>query len=223
MTVAKLVTAVLLLGASAALTQFLRAERGAVESSAITGFPQTVDGWQGTDRTLTERQYQLLETRDVLFREFRKGSQEVLLCVSVAGRDRKSAHPPAVCYRGQGWEVMSERDHARVPAQAPPVVQELRIQKGDRDLLVYAWYRVGDQITTSYVRQQWWGFLADLGEEVRRSSLIRVSTPVADGDVEAARRTLDEFLGLTVEEIEGRLARSKHKEPSSPRVTSHRE
>ena len=54
--------------------------------------PARVGAWSGADVPLTERQYQLLESRDVLLRDYQtEAGGSVLACVAVAGGNRKVA------------------------------------------------------------------------------------------------------------------------------------
>jgi EpsI family protein len=170
-------------------------------------FPRRLGEWVGTDRELSDRQYELLETREVLFREFRKGGAgpEVLACVAVAGANRKVAHPPEICYRGQGWRIVDQSEVELTIAGVKRRVQELHIEKNGREHLVQSWYRVGERETPSYLLQQWLGLVADLTRSVEPSALLRFSAPIEDGDARAARAALTEFLAIALPELEQEL------------------
>ena len=71
--------------------------------------PLFLDGWIGKDFEVDGRTLELLETDDVLLREYMKvESSPVQLCVVYASNNRKVAHPPEICYMGGG--VVSRRE-----------------------------------------------------------------------------------------------------------------
>ncbi len=156
--------------------------------------PKTLGDWQGHDDPLSERQYRLLETRDVLLRTYRnqRTSEEVLACVVVAEGDRKVAHPPEVCYQGQGWTVLEMR-RAGLDLGGPRPVQWMRVRLGTTEEVVLFWYRAGQQETNSVLRQHWNGLLAEWRREPIRSGLIRFSTRLKGGDGLAGERTVGRF------------------------------
>ena len=163
-------------------------------------FPHQVAQFDGHDLPLTDRQYALLESRDVLFREYRSAQGEwILACVAVAGSNRKVAHPPEICYRGQGWSINSIDTIAVPLAGHERPVQRLVIQKGDEQHLVYSWYRVGPVETPSYLWQQWLGLWEDVTRSGAPSALLRFSTHLSPTEAAAEdrlRRWVGEFLPL---------------------------
>ena len=189
-----------------------------VPARPLTLFPVQVGPWEGSDRKLSERQYGLLETREVLFRDWRHqdGGPPVNACVAVAGGNRKAAHPPHVCYRGQGWKILSRSDRQEHLCGREHSFEELSIAKGGRAQLVWSWYRVGEEETASYMRQQWLGVLADLKDDGTPSALLRFSTPIEALGEEAARHRLRHFLQDVLLPLEAALERRHVPQDSSP-------
>ena len=183
----------------------LRRPAGPDEGVRTASFPVRVAGYEGQDLPLTDRQYALLESRDVLFREYRNAAGEwILACVAVAGSNRKVAHPPEVCYQGQGWsidsiETVSVRLHGRERS-----LQRLVIRHGENHQLVYSWYRVGSVETPSYLWQQALGLWEDVKQSGAPSALLRFSTafgPSEEAAEERLRRWVDAFLPLADEAL----------------------
>lgn len=184
-----------LLSASALATLTLHSAREERTGPMRTeGFPTLLGEWRGIDLPVSDRQYGLLESRDVLLREFRQRGTgpAVLACVAVAGGNRKVAHPPEVCYRGQGFEIHDLREVTFRHGDEEWAVQRLRISYRGEPELVLSWYRVGDRTTASYLYQQWLGLVAEFGHPDRLSALVRISVPI-EGDESAAEQRIAGF------------------------------
>jgi len=153
--------------------------------------PAVIGDYEGADLGLSERAYAILETRDVVFRDYRKSGLPgvVNLCIVFSGENRKTAHPPEVCYQGSGVEVLTsdlrEVEAGSVTNSFPARRLLLSSRKG-RICALY-WYVWGSTFETDYVTQQMhmaWGALSG---SPRRGALVRLSTWVEpDEDDEAA-------------------------------------
>ncbi len=131
--------------------------RATVDSNLGARVPMSIGDWEGETKPLSERVYQLLETRDVVFRRYSRGKGFVWLCLVQSQDNRRGSHPPEICYQGQGYEV--DRKQVGVlkagTAGAEEVeVNRLEIQKGQSRWAVLYWYQVGDWQTSSYALQQ---------------------------------------------------------------------
>ena len=194
---------------SVLVTALAHPPQAAVPAQPLDSLRLQYDGWDLRVRELSDRQYEILETREVLFQEFHRGNNELQACVAVAGGNRKVAHPPKICYRGQGWKIVDE-----VCLDLPLVeqnlgVRELVIAKRGRHQLVWTWYRVGARETTHYVRQQWWGLQSDLRRQRVPSSLFRFSTVLHSASAEERRRgreRLEHFLECVLPQLESGMA-----------------
>lgn len=204
-------TAVLLalLAASAAFTLRVARPRAIAPARLVERVPRDCAGWQGVDSPLTDRQYELLETRDVLFRSYlRAGEPEVLACVALSGTDGKAAHPPEICYRGQGFEILDQRRVEVEIAGRHRQIDRLRIRRDRLELLVWSWYRVGDEETPDWWREQQLALSHTLRGHDERAALLRFSTVVAAGagGEAAAERRLADFAGNFLPPLDAALA-----------------
>jgi EpsI family protein len=177
----------------------------------VAALPQAVHGWSGRDVALTERQFRLLETRDVLLRRYGRDEASVLACVAVAGPERKPAHPPATCYRGQGFLVESEERVAATLAGRAREFTELVLAKDGERTLVWSWYRAGIAETASWWELQALAFVARLSRSDEPVALLRFSTALSSGGVddaglEVARRRLAGFLAAFLPAVDAALA-----------------
>ena len=156
----------------------------------IRTIPREIGSWRGRDLPVDERTYQILETRNVLSRQYENsGRESVQLLIVSSDKDRRVAHPPEVCYLTSNFAILDERVESfpwrkgfinlkRFVAQDPrnPSIQEK---------VLYV-YKVGNRYTSNYFAQQ---FFFAWDRATRRESkiiLIRLS-----GWEEAA---LNEFL-----------------------------
>ncbi len=152
--------------------------------------PRQIGEWTSRELPLSDSTYEILETRDVIVREYANAEREaVYLAVIFAENNRKVAHPPEVCYAGAGYQVESKRARRLSPEL---IAAELVLVKpGERELVLY-WYGLGGFFTPNYYSQQLRVVLRQVLLRHTRVSLVRVSTPVS-GTIEEADRRLKEF------------------------------
>jgi len=165
----------------------LRLERPAgtpIADVDLAALPSVVGPWTGTDVAVTPRTLDLLGTEDVLLRSYRHedDGREAYVCVVYSSGDRKAVHPPEVCYRGGGGEIL-ERATVRIGAGADAIdANAILVVSGPlREVILY-WYKFGDEFETSYLTQQWrMAVGAFLGRE-GSAALVRLSAVVEGGD-----------------------------------------
>lgn len=161
-------------------------------TARVSRIPYELGPWHGKDIALDERTYEILETREVLCREYRVADPVVPavdLLVVFAQANRKASHPPEVCYIGSGAHV----DRKSIePLQVSPA-NRLLVSHGRTRQVVLYWYLVGPRLTTSYYGQQAGILWAQLTGRPAQGALIRCSTPVGDETVEQATARLKQF------------------------------
>ncbi len=223
MSTSKLVVALVLVGGSAVASWRLHAPLPLAAARIVATIPTELRGWTSSEVPLDERQYRLLESRDVLLRRFERSGDSLLACIAVAGPEAKAAHPPEICYRGQGWRIESQSSFDVALAGRVRPLCELVIAKDGERQLVWSWYRVGDEETESWWREQWLALAARLADRVDPAALLRFSTPLLQGDavdaaarLDAARRRLAGFLELFLPATDGALAAAASRRESRP-------
>ncbi len=150
--------------------------------------PSKVGDWEGTDIPMDEETMRLLETRDILFRIYRRpATPPVYFCVVFAQNNRRSIHPPEVCYIASGWEVGAKEIEPRLKAT------QILITKSYAKQLVYYWYKAGDELTASVAKQQLNMALNQLLLRRVRGALIRLSTEIKEETQEEAAQRLTQF------------------------------
>jgi EpsI family protein len=152
--------------------------------------PLAIGAWRGSDHEIPDLWRVLLETDDLALRRYRNGDAAVDLCVVFSSRNRKLVHPPEVCYSGQGY-VISERETRTLGSlREPGEVVALTVSKSSRTERVYAFYRCGDDATSSFVVQQLRVMREALLGRSLAAAFVRVSTPAGPG----ADQRLERFL-----------------------------
>ncbi len=174
---------------------------GETPSRAHTAsIPHTLGSWQGQDIALDERAYEILETRDVLFRRYQENADRpaVDLCIVFSQGNRKASHPPEVCYIGAGAHVdkypPQRMEIAGLPQGSSPYANTLLVGQGSHREAVLYWYLAGSSLTHGYLHQQMKILWAQLLGRPAQGALIRCSTPLGEGEsLEDALKRLRSF------------------------------
>ena len=152
-----------------------------VKSSLFDSFPMQLGEWQGEDSPVDERTYEILETRNVLSRNYlnEKGEGVHLLLVG-SHRDRRVAHPPEVCYLGSNYIILNEaQSEIQIKDVSVPVktfTARHERKRGAQAEVLYL-YKVGDRFTTSYYSQQIQFTLDRMARKDSDILLIRLESP----------------------------------------------
>ena len=141
--------------------------------------PIEMGDWKGRDISLDERTYEILETRNVLSRQYKNslGNFVHLLIVS-SSKDRRVAHPPEVCYITSNFSILDERmENFQWKDQSIPLKRFVAQDKKNPLIHEKVWYvyKVGERYTSNYFAQQ---LLFAWDRATRRESkiiLIRLS------------------------------------------------
>ena len=120
-------------------------------------------------------------------------------------------HTPRACYSAHGWELLADRS-LQPASLGAGAAREYRVRHGDEDRLVLFWYRsyrsTGMDSTLALATDHVLGQLVDGRAD---GALVRLSTPIGDGEDEAeARVRLLRFASLLEPELE---ANWPHEEP----------
>ncbi|MCA9400503.1 MAG: EpsI family protein [Candidatus Omnitrophica bacterium] len=184
----------ILMAAMAALSwhQYLR-EYHQKDKVDIHMFPMEVDGWTAENLTITDEEYEILETRNAWARLYRKDEKQVMLYIVYSEHNRKVSHPPEVCYIGSGVSIASNQhikyDNGKTRIQA----NRLDLQQGRYKQVAYYWFKVGGTYTSSYWGQQLLIVAKTLLGKPSSSALIRFSVNVDERGEAFAEETLREF------------------------------
>jgi EpsI family protein len=195
----KYLTVIIILSITLMPLVYIDKSRGAFLNSnfKFAGLPLEIGEWKGKDVALPERTYKILETRDVIVREYSNPQGEVIALAIVRSANERSAfHPPEICYLGGGVELL-DKTVETVDFGGPYQLKANKLVMQGKGHLEVAWYwfTVGDEFTHNYYIQQCRFILNEL---IRRrendGALIRISTPVIDGDLSQADKRVKNFI-----------------------------
>ncbi len=170
----------------------------------IAKFPKTIDGWTAEDLPLTEDEYAILETRNVVARKYTNLEKKVVYLLLVYSQhNRKVSHPPEVCYMGSGISIV-DNSHETIQVDS----QNLKIHanrlllesKGTKQFTFY-WFKVGDTFTSNYWKQQLLIAVKTILGQPHSSALVRISADVEDNNEAEAISQIKNFTRLILKDV----------------------
>ncbi len=179
-----------------------------VDAAPLMALPQSIGSWDATDVPLEQSVESMLRADANLQRAYvHPLGTVVFLYVGYYGTDRggRPEHTPEVCFHSQGWDITERRTLNVDAGNGVPSfrVSEFVVEQQDQRHLVQFWYRSHRST----------GMLGPLDQALDRllgrlldgrsdGSLVRISTPIADGDLVAARSFLLQFAANIDEELD---------------------
>ncbi|MFW6119015.1 MAG: exosortase C-terminal domain/associated protein EpsI [Planctomycetota bacterium] len=197
------VLAVGALGLAVAASLFFSWPRPTAHAQDVfASVPLELGPWQGRDQALSEREYDLLGTREVLSRVYADESYRTAqLVVVLAEQMRRRTHPPEYCYTGEGFTIRRSTVrsvHTGTSDGKPLQVRELMLDRRDGRRIVWYFYTNGHTTHTSYWAHQASVAFSKLTDPDSPDVLVRVDAAAARGGEEAARELLRGFLSRTL-------------------------
>ena len=171
----------------------------------INSFPKTIGTWTSVDMNITKDEFAILETNNAFMRQYTNSvdKSQVYLYLVYSQTNRKVAHPPEICYTGSGLTI-TEDVHDTIPVQYKNLtiqVNRLHLSKGNFAQISYYWFKVGDDFTSNYWKQQMLiAFYTLLGKH-HSSALVRVSADIKNADVNKTAQSIKDFVNLVLPDI----------------------
>lgn len=164
-------------------------------SVAAVVVPDQIGPWAGKPVPVEQRALDILETDDVILKEYRLGEADPPVWFAlVAGFGNRAAfHPPELCFVGSHFQIL-KREPVTVMANGKSRdVMRLVIEQDGTQFESWYWFTANGKITPNYYQQQAWLVLKAIKQEPSSGTLVRISTTI-DADPDAARRRLLGFL-----------------------------
>ena len=168
--------------------------RLSVDATTLSALPTHLGSWESEDVPLEAFAESILRADYNVQRLYRNEFGDVVwVYFGYYGTERGGTpdHTPRVCFTAQGWQI---EDHAVVEVAGELRVNELVVSLGDERQLVHYWFRsfrttglLGD-FDRTFDR-----LLGRLFHDRADGSLVRISTPIEDGDRDSARTRLLAF------------------------------
>lgn len=175
----------------------------------IHDFPKQIEGWSAEELPITDEEYAILETRNAFARQYSTpDGKSIVLYIIYSQNNRKVSHPPEVCYTGGGVSVLSHQNFTvsgmenlkfedeKMTKNLPFVINYLMLEQGKIKEISFYWFKVGDKFTPSYWGQQFLIAIKTIVGKRASSAMIRVSTPVNQGDIKKAESNAIEFIQM---------------------------
>ena len=122
----------------------------------------------------------------------------ILLYIVVSVENRETFHPPELCYDGAGSQLFEERTEEIDLGGEKPFSKinshVMHIKIRERDELVLNWYMAGKRVAANFYLHQLNFVLKQITNHNDPGAMIRVSTPLAKGDVAAGLEREKKFL-----------------------------
>lgn len=173
---------ILILAATAAIGNFFYfyGAIGRKEEISISAFPKKIGQWSSVDVPLEKRVYDLLETKNLIMRDYRNKNGETINFYVIYSRDdRKVSHPPEICLQGDGATVV-EKSPLIVAGKIKATKLVLE-KKDSREIAVY-WFKAGENYTNNYIGQQFKVSLDRLMGKRTSLALIRLIAVVENNN-----------------------------------------
>lgn len=131
--------------------------KGRVSSGIdLSKFPLVIGEWKGEDLEISERVYEILETKDVMIRRY-KDSQGAFLTLTVvySGQKRHTFHPPEICYLGGGVELIKKsQDKIALKNTAYLKINKLLMSSPRGQTKAWYWFLAGVKFVPNFYLQQ---------------------------------------------------------------------
>ncbi len=195
------IIALLTLTIIVSLRLFLR-QRSDHDIIDIQTFPHTIGDWKGKDLEITELEYSILETRNLILREYvNSAEQNIYLFIVYSETNRSVFHPPEVCLIGSGITITYKKTEKVNFEKKGFLTNKLYLEKNNhRDIALYC-YKAGNLYTDNFYRQQiYFAFNQLIGKRCEGAT-IRVLMPRLESEEETLA-TLKSFMKETIKNLE---------------------
>ncbi|MBL8227502.1 MAG: EpsI family protein [Bryobacterales bacterium] len=186
--------ALVLLAAQAGLTYTLTRTEYLPSPGSLEDFPRAMAGLpQSRDSVLDPDAYEMLSPDDVLNRQYfdpaSGANVQLFLAYYKTQLRAKNAHDPKVCLPGSGWNPQSSKvievqldSKGGVPASLNHYV----VSKGDQQIVVLYWFQTHKRAVALEQTLRFYRMVDTVRDNRTDMALVRIVTPVANGDVNGA-------------------------------------
>jgi EpsI family protein len=185
------ITAATLLGAYVLLHTISHGEP-IVLRQPLRGLTYAVGNWKGEEQPLPEETVRVLGLSDYVNRiYFRPTDPAVQLYIGYYASQRAgdTMHSPKNCLPGSGWDPISA-GYATIPLTTDRqiVVNDYVIQKDLNKQLVWYWYQGRGRVIASEYSGKFWMVADAISRNRTDGALVRLVTPMDDGETKARMR-----------------------------------
>jgi EpsI family protein len=154
--------------------------------------PYALGPWSGEEQPLQQQVVQAVGVSDYTNRVYSQLFQSpVQLYVGYYASQRTgdTIHSPKNCLPGSGWDpIQSGYATISVPNGRNIVVNEYVIQRDENKQLVFYWYQGRGRVVASEYAGKFWMVADAISRNRTDGALVRVITPMGDGEDKARAR-----------------------------------
>jgi EpsI family protein len=185
------ITTAILLGASVVLHTVSHGESIAPRQP-LRELPYTLGTWMGKEQPIQEQIVKAVGVSDYTNRTyFDQRDRPIQLYIGYYANQRTgdTIHSPKNCLPGAGWDpIRSAYATIPVPNGRQIVVNEYVIQQDLDKQLVFYWYQGRGRVTASEYSGKFWMVADAISRHRTDGALIRLNTPMDDGEARARDR-----------------------------------
>lgn len=174
----------------------VQSQRGnIIEEDTFASFPLSFGQWQGEDLEISDRVYEVLETKNIIMRRYRDADGDsVFLAIVGGGENRAALHPPEYCYLGGGATLIAKSFELVGPKSYRFEANKLSMDMPDGLTQAWYWFTLGSDFMGDYYNQQLHFLFALLKGSQPQGALIRIS-------VKGEGKTLENKAKLFIEDV----------------------
>jgi EpsI family protein len=173
------------------------------QAPPLSAFPANIGDWSVKQEGYVDQETRdVLQADDLLSREYARPTDTAATNLFVAAfrsqRTGKAPHSPKNCLPGAGWV----QDNAAliqidVPNYPPIVVNRYIVSKGGYRSVVLYWYQSWNRAVASEYRAKIYVVADSIRYNRTDTALVRVVTPVVEGNDAAAVKVATDFVKAT--------------------------
>lgn len=190
---------IVLLAAGAVSLELFNREMSASDKLDVHVFPMTVGEWQGRELPITEKEYNILETRNLISREYvNHAGDKLYLLIIYSETNRSVFHPPEVCMIGGGIAITDKQIEKFDVGNKIFTTNKLFAEKGQFKEIILNCYKAGNMYTSNFYLQQTRLAIHQIFGKNVPSATLRVSMSIGK-DQASTLAILKEFLSKSAE------------------------
>jgi EpsI family protein len=160
----------------------------------LRDLPYTMENWKGQEQPLPEQIVQAVGVSDYTNRVYFQPSEppvQLYIGYYASQRTGETMHSPKNCLPGAGWEPISA-GYATIPLTTARqiVVNDYIIQKDLSKEMVLYWYQGRGRVIASEYAGKFWTVTDAISRNRTDGALVRLITPVNDGEAKARMRLI---------------------------------
>jgi EpsI family protein len=182
-----------LLGASVLLHTMSHGEP-VIPHQPLRDLPYTMENWKGQEQPIPEQIVQAVGVSDYTNRVYFQPTEppvQLYIGYYASQRTGETMHSPKNCLPGAGWEPISA-GYATIPLTTARqiVVNDYIIQKDLNKEMVLYWYQGRGRVIASEYAGKFWTVTDAISRNRTDGALVRLITPVNDGEARARMRLI---------------------------------